>query len=336
EMLGETIDDAAGEAFDKSAKLMGLGYPGGPALAALAAQGDPKAYALPRPLLHSGDLDFSFAGLKTAVLVQSQKMVVAHGAPIAPSEYTLASGDTPGFEYTNDGGSFILNGNVGRAVYKWVNGKFYADDLVFDGHARVGRPDDDYRNIGFDSGFIYKSKNEQWYFLFSDLSIDCPSGNPGCFRIYTSEDGKVFYRWKHRSGTRRTAIVVTPPPQQTPPNQGQNPNPHTPTQSDLDKIKAKAQEILNHLAVGDKGEVAVTVQMTSLTNLHLEADVRHRQSGLFGHDAFDVTTHVSGDIDITNPESASNVRMCVDTPPGIPNVCVTLGQLADVIRAIGG
>ena len=97
EMLGETIDDAAGEAFDKSAKLMGLGYPGGPALAALAAQGDPKAYALPRPLLHSGDLDFSFAGLKTAVLVQSQKMVSSHGAPIAPSEYTLASGATPGF-----------------------------------------------------------------------------------------------------------------------------------------------------------------------------------------------------------------------------------------------
>ena len=97
EMLGETIDDAAGEAFDKSAKLMGLGYPGGPALAALAAQGDPKAYALPRPLLHSGDLDFSFAGLKTAVLVQSQKMVAAHGAPIAPSEYTLDSGATPGF-----------------------------------------------------------------------------------------------------------------------------------------------------------------------------------------------------------------------------------------------
>jgi N6-L-threonylcarbamoyladenine synthase len=73
-MLGETIDDAAGEAFDKSAKLMGLGYPGGPALARLAEQGDPKAFALPRPLLHSGDLDFSFAGLKTAVLTQAKKL----------------------------------------------------------------------------------------------------------------------------------------------------------------------------------------------------------------------------------------------------------------------
>ena len=66
-LLGETIDDAAGEAFDKSAKLLGLGYPGGPALARLAAFGDPHAFELPRPLLHSGTLDFSFAGLKTAV-----------------------------------------------------------------------------------------------------------------------------------------------------------------------------------------------------------------------------------------------------------------------------
>ena len=73
-LLGETIDDAAGEAFDKSAKLMGLGYPGGPALAALAVQGNPQAFALPRPLLNQPNLDFSFAGLKTAVLTQSQKL----------------------------------------------------------------------------------------------------------------------------------------------------------------------------------------------------------------------------------------------------------------------
>jgi N6-L-threonylcarbamoyladenine synthase len=73
-LLGETIDDAAGEAFDKSAKLLGLPYPGGPGLARLAEQGDPKAFALPRPLLHSGNLDFSFAGLKTAVLTQTQRL----------------------------------------------------------------------------------------------------------------------------------------------------------------------------------------------------------------------------------------------------------------------
>jgi N6-L-threonylcarbamoyladenine synthase len=84
QMLGETIDDAAGEAFDKSAKLLGLGYPGGPALAKLAEQGDPQAYKLPRPLLHSGDLDFSFAGLKTAVLTQVKRLVqdVPEGARV--------------------------------------------------------------------------------------------------------------------------------------------------------------------------------------------------------------------------------------------------------------
>ncbi|MCZ8389848.1 tRNA (adenosine(37)-N6)-threonylcarbamoyltransferase complex transferase subunit TsaD [Achromobacter xylosoxidans] len=70
ELLGETLDDAAGEAFDKSAKLMGLGYPGGPALARLADQGDAARFDLPRPMLHSGDLDFSFSGLKTAVLTR--------------------------------------------------------------------------------------------------------------------------------------------------------------------------------------------------------------------------------------------------------------------------
>ncbi|MES2687882.1 MAG: tRNA (adenosine(37)-N6)-threonylcarbamoyltransferase complex transferase subunit TsaD [Pseudomonadota bacterium] len=74
ELLGETIDDAAGEAFDKSAKLLGLPYPGGPALAKLAVQGDALAFKLPRPLLHSGDLDFSFSGLKTAVLTQAKKL----------------------------------------------------------------------------------------------------------------------------------------------------------------------------------------------------------------------------------------------------------------------
>src|SRR4029077_10247391 len=65
-MLGETLDDAAGEAFDKTATLLGLDYPGGPALARLAERGDPKRYDFPRPMLASADLDFSFSGLKTA------------------------------------------------------------------------------------------------------------------------------------------------------------------------------------------------------------------------------------------------------------------------------
>ena len=72
EMLGETLDDAAGEAFDKTAKLLGLGYPGGPALARLAQEGRPDRFELPRPMLEQleqrGDLNFSFSGLKTAVV----------------------------------------------------------------------------------------------------------------------------------------------------------------------------------------------------------------------------------------------------------------------------
>ena len=74
ELLGETIDDAAGEAFDKCAKLLGLGYPGGPALAHLARSGRDDAFALPRPLLHKANLDFSFAGLKTAVAVRLARL----------------------------------------------------------------------------------------------------------------------------------------------------------------------------------------------------------------------------------------------------------------------
>jgi N6-L-threonylcarbamoyladenine synthase len=87
ELLGETIDDAAGEAFDKSAKLMGLGYPGGPALSRLAQQGRADAFKLPRPLLHSGNLDFSFAGLKTAVMTQAKKL----GAELQARKADLAA-----------------------------------------------------------------------------------------------------------------------------------------------------------------------------------------------------------------------------------------------------
>ncbi|MEO8186283.1 MAG: tRNA (adenosine(37)-N6)-threonylcarbamoyltransferase complex transferase subunit TsaD [Burkholderiaceae bacterium] len=67
-LLGETLDDAAGEAFDKTAQLLGLGYPGGPAVSRLAEFGDAGATTLPRPMIGSGDLNFSFSGLKTAVL----------------------------------------------------------------------------------------------------------------------------------------------------------------------------------------------------------------------------------------------------------------------------
>ena len=76
-LLGTTLDDAVGEAFDKTAKLLGLGYPGGPALAALAETGDDQAYAFPRPMLNKPGLDFSFSGLKTAVMLEVKKVEAA-------------------------------------------------------------------------------------------------------------------------------------------------------------------------------------------------------------------------------------------------------------------
>jgi N6-L-threonylcarbamoyladenine synthase len=81
-LLGESIDDAAGEAFDKSAKLLGLAYPGGAALSRLAEGGNPEAVALPRPLLHSGSLDFSFSGLKTAVRTRVER----HGSGLTEAQ----------------------------------------------------------------------------------------------------------------------------------------------------------------------------------------------------------------------------------------------------------
>jgi N6-L-threonylcarbamoyladenine synthase len=78
--LGATRDDAAGEAFDKVAKLLGLGFPGGPIIDRLAAEGNPKAFDLPRPMLHQPGLDFSFSGLKTAVALA----VEPHGPPPVP------------------------------------------------------------------------------------------------------------------------------------------------------------------------------------------------------------------------------------------------------------
>jgi N6-L-threonylcarbamoyladenine synthase len=90
-LLGETVDDAAGEAFDKTASLLGLDYPGGPALSRLAGHGDAKRFKLPRPMLHSGDLDFSFSGLKTAVLNLSNKLKAENGALSATDRNDVAA-----------------------------------------------------------------------------------------------------------------------------------------------------------------------------------------------------------------------------------------------------
>jgi N6-L-threonylcarbamoyladenine synthase len=88
QLLGETVDDAAGEAFDKTAKLLGLDYPGGAAVSLLAESGKPGRFDLPRPMLHSGDLDFSFSGLKTAVLNQVNRF-----RPESPEDKTQFDSD---------------------------------------------------------------------------------------------------------------------------------------------------------------------------------------------------------------------------------------------------
>ena len=91
ELLGETLDDAAGEAFDKTAKLLGLAYPGGPAVSALAETGNPARFRLPRPMLSSGDLEFSFSGLKTAVLMLVRSELGA--APAGTGDRARADND---------------------------------------------------------------------------------------------------------------------------------------------------------------------------------------------------------------------------------------------------
>jgi len=85
-ILGQTRDDAAGEAFDKTAKLLGLGYPGGPVVDRLAATGDPRAVDLPAPMASRRTLDFSFSGLKTAVA----RYVKEHGVPDDPADLCAA------------------------------------------------------------------------------------------------------------------------------------------------------------------------------------------------------------------------------------------------------
>lgn len=118
-LLGETQDDAAGEAFDKTAKLLGLPYPGGPALEKLAASGRPGAVSLPRPMLESGDLNMSFSGLKTAVLtrVRGLSLPDEHRADVARAfedaivdvlvAKALAALDATGF------GRLVVAGGVG-------------------------------------------------------------------------------------------------------------------------------------------------------------------------------------------------------------------------------
>lgn len=87
--LGSTIDDAAGEAFDKVAKMLGLGYPGGPAVEKMADKGNPNRFSLPRPMLHSGDFNLSFSGLKTAV-----RKIIESSSPDGTLEHAILNPET--------------------------------------------------------------------------------------------------------------------------------------------------------------------------------------------------------------------------------------------------
>lgn len=90
-IIGETRDDAAGEAFDKSAKLMGLPYPGGPQISKLAQDGDREAFELPRPMLHDASFDFSFSGLKTAVRREWEGLKRVKGEALQQAKHDLAA-----------------------------------------------------------------------------------------------------------------------------------------------------------------------------------------------------------------------------------------------------
>lgn len=96
EILGQSVDDAAGEAFDKTARLLGLDYPGGPRLAVLAEQGDPRRFTLPRPMLNRPGFDFSFSGLKTAVaqLLQKQPEILSQAKADLAASFQAAVVDT--------------------------------------------------------------------------------------------------------------------------------------------------------------------------------------------------------------------------------------------------
>jgi tRNA N6-adenosine threonylcarbamoyltransferase len=127
EVLGQTLDDAAGEAFDKGARLLGLGYPGGPAVDRLAREGDPEAFDFPRSA--PGELDFSFSGLKTALLYAIRDLGDAAGeraADLAASyqraivdalvSRTRAALERSGIERLAIGGGVAANSELREAV----------------------------------------------------------------------------------------------------------------------------------------------------------------------------------------------------------------------------
>ncbi len=149
ELLGTTRDDAVGEAFDKSAKLMGLGYPGGPAIEKLAQEGDETAYDLPRPMRHRPNCDFSFAGLKTAVrqVIESwpdgeqarqryADLAASFQAAVAEVLIDRAQRAMTGFvERHGTGHGFVVAGGVAANQYLNSRLRGLADERGFTFHA---------------------------------------------------------------------------------------------------------------------------------------------------------------------------------------------------------
>jgi N6-L-threonylcarbamoyladenine synthase len=157
EVLGQTLDDAAGEAFDKSARLLGLGYPGGPALEKLAAEGDPMAFQMPVAMARDPSLNFSFSGLKTALVYRCRELgeeevaerradlaacfqAAVVGQLIAKLTRALKKGD---WEAVALGGGVAANGPLREAVARLceergVRLKLVARELCTDNAAMIG------------------------------------------------------------------------------------------------------------------------------------------------------------------------------------------------------
>jgi N6-L-threonylcarbamoyladenine synthase len=169
--LGQTVDDAAGEAFDKVAKLIGLPYPGGVAIDRLAATGDPVAIKFPRPLLHDGTFNFSFSGLKTAVLTHLTKHPEAKDAGVNDlaasfqaavcdvlTKKTAAAVAATGIKRLVVAGGVACNSGLRRSMQAFADKEgvelsMASPSLCSDNAAMIAVPGDFYLSNGYSSGF---------------------------------------------------------------------------------------------------------------------------------------------------------------------------------------
>ena len=174
--LGQTLDDAAGEAFDKVAKLLGLPYPGGIEIDRLASAGDPDAIAFPRPLLHDGSFNFSFSGLKTAVLSAVKKQGIPEGEKLADFcasfqkavchvlvEKTFRAADATGIDRVVVAGGVACNSALRRemahaAAARGVELMIPSPSLCGDNAAMIAVPGDYYLRCGEQGGLALDAR----------------------------------------------------------------------------------------------------------------------------------------------------------------------------------